>query len=264
MNININAWSEFMTGVAVLNICLILYVLTNVKTNFEMKLYILAFIFVLVNSIRSIWLRTDSTRICIFDTIMSSPLLGRTMTTISELAFVALIVLVFKQVVKRGNHDPVLDMMLNAILVIILIAEVFCWSGCLSTNTFWNMLEESSWTLSSIILTIVIVLVLRNEKNKTIKRLLYIGIVATIIYEIFMIKVDVPMYAKRANNPDKEVQKMTLFEKIMDMFKCKRISNSNKDWNQEIPWMTGYFTMGSWLTIALVNWYTNNRRLFKS
>ena len=47
------------------------------------------------------------------------------------------------------------------------------------------------------------------------------------------------------------------------MFKCKKISKTNEDWDEEIPWMTGYFTVGSWLSIALVVWFQMNRKLFK-
>ena len=252
-----------MIMVAIINVLIISLVFTNVNSNFEMKLFILAFIFVCVNAIRSIWLRQDTKRLCIFDSIMSSPLIGRIITTVSELAFVALVILVVKQIVNRGNHNPVLNLALNMIFVIILVAEVFCWTGCVSTNQFWNMLEESSWTLSSIILTIIMVILFINEKNTTITRFLYVAILVTIIYEVFMIKVDIPMYYNRAGNVTPESKTMSLFEKIHDMFKCKKISKTNEDWDEEMPWMTGYFTVGSWLSIALVVWFQMNRKLFK-
>ena len=57
---------------------------------------------------------------------MSSPLFGRSITTFSESAFVLLIVLVTKQMVNKSNHNPQLNIALNIIFIIIVIAEVFC------------------------------------------------------------------------------------------------------------------------------------------
>lgn len=264
MNINIDHWVKFMISIGILNLLLVAYIFTNIKGKFELKIALLAGYFVLVNSIRSIWLRHDNNRTCIFDSIMSSPLLGRSITTFSELAFVLLVILITKQIINKDNHNPQLNIALNIIFVIIVVAEVFCWTGCLSHNQYWNMLEESSWTLSSIILIIVFAILYVNNTNKTISKFLYVAFLSCMVYITYMIKVDVPMYYKRGDsNLTEEYKKKTLLQKVYDMYKCKRISKSNEDWDEEIPWMTSYFTFGSWLSLGLVFWYQNNRKLFK-
>lgn len=266
MNIDVNTWSTFMISVAIINILIICYVYTNVKSSFEMKLFILSAIFVTVNSIRSIWLRQDNERVCLFNSIMSSPLLGRLITTISELAFVALYILVIKEIIKKSNYSnsSSLNLTLNIVFFMIVIAEVFCWSGCLSNNQYWNMLEESTWTLSSIIISVIMFILYINTSNKSIEKFLYIAILISVMYQVFMINVDVPMYYNRGKNhiSNQDYNNKSLLDKIKDMYKCKKISNSNKDWDEEMPWMTGYFTFGSWLSIALVVWYQLNRKLF--
>ena len=35
-----------------------------------------------------------------------------------------------------------------------------------------------------------------------------------------------------------------------------------EDWIDDIPWFTGYFTMGSWGSVALFIWHHNNKKLF--
>ena len=264
--VTVDTWSKFMITIAIINILIVCYVFTNVNSSFEMKLFILAAIFVVVNSIRSIWLRQDNARLCLFDTIMSSPLIGRTITTVSELAFVALLILVVKEIIRKSNYSnkSSLNLTLNIVFFMILIAEVFCWSGCLSHNQYWNMLEESTWTLSSIIISIIMVILYVNTSNKSFEKFLYVAILVSVMYQVFMIKVDVPMYYQRGKNhiPNKEYENKSLLDKIKDMYKCKKISNSNEDWDNEMPWMTGYFTSGSWISIALVVWYQINRKLF--
>lgn len=255
-------WWYFMMSIALANIVIIMSCLGNVKTPFEMKLFILAFLFVFVNSIRSIWLRTDRLRICLHDNLISSPLLGRIVTTFSEIAFVLLIVLIYKKIVKRGNHNEILDSLLNAMVVIIVIAEVFCWKGVLSTNSKWNAIEESSWAVTSFLLTIVCIMLLFKETNPKIRTFIIITIIATIFYEIFMVKIDIPMYLKSANKVTTKAK--GLLEQCLDMFKCKILSKRNKEWDSNIPWMTGYFSFGSWLAIALLVWYQYNRNLFKN
>ena len=228
-----------------------------------MKLFILSAIFVIVNSIRAIWIRHDGTRNVLYDNFMSNPLMGRIITTVSEISFVVLIILIMKQIITRGNHNKRLNIPLNIIFIIIFIAEIFCWSGCLSKNQLWHVLEESSWAISSIILTVVMVIIKINEKNTHIQNFLIIGIILSIIYQIFMFTVDIPMYFKRTmiRKTKENSKNINLYERFIDMSKYQ-VSKKYEDWVQEMPWMTGYFTVGSWISIALIMWYQSNRKLF--
>ena len=257
---NVIYWWYFMIAIAIINILIISFNIKNVNSKFEMNIFILAFIFVFVNSIRSIWLREDIQRLCLHNNLISSPLVGRIITTFSELSFALLIVLIFKKIVNRSNHNPAINIVLDLVFIAIIIAEVFCWKGCLSTNQFWNMLEESTWAFSAFIITIVSIVLLFKEKNLTIRKFLIVTIIATICYEIFMVKVDIPMYIKRSNNITTNAK--GFFSQLYDMYNCKIVSKSNKYWDEEMPWLTGYFTFGSWLAIALVMWYQSNRKLF--
>ena len=39
------------------------------------------------------------------------------------------------------------------------------------------------------------------------------------------------------------------------MNNCDKVCNDYEEWKDEIPWMTGYFTLGVWSCIALVIWF---------
>ena len=62
--------------------------------------------------------------------------------------------------------------------------------------------------------------------------------------------------------PNHEYKNKSLIDKIRDMSKCKKISKDINDWQDEIPWMTGYFTgsfMDQYCTNCMVS---NGRKLF--
>lgn len=258
---NVILWWCFMTFISILNIMIILFQYKNIKSNFEMELFFLAFIFVLVNAIRSIWLRRDTERICFFNTYISSPLLGRMLATISELCFVRLIILVFKKIIYRTDKNSNLNILLDGIFIAIVLAEIFSWRGCLTTNQKWNVIEESIWAFSSVVITFIAIILINKEKNHSIKKFLYYIIIATVLYETFMLTVDIPMYQKRCKNYS---DYLSIKDGILDMKDCKKISKKEEDWKEDAPWFTGYFTAGSWGAIILLVWYQHNRKLFSN
>ena len=46
-----------------------------------------------------------------------------------------------------------------------------------------------------------------------------------------------------------------LINNLLDMNNCDKVCNDYEEWKDEIPWMTGYFTLGVWSCIALVIWF---------
>lgn len=251
-------WWIFLFSISILNILYMMLQYPKINTTFIYKMYLLAFIYVIVNSIRAIWLRIDIERICFFDSILSSPLFGRIIATIAEICYILLILLIYNKIINRIYHNNNLTIILYIILLGIFLAELLSWKGCLSTNQKFNVLEESIWTLCAFILGILTLIILFNEKNNKIKNLLYIVLLTIICYVIFMITVDIPMYDNRCKN---KTQFTSLMASIYDMAKCKKISKDLKDWKEDMAWFTGYFTLGSWSSIGLFIWYCNNKNI---
>ena len=96
---------------------------------------------------RSFLPRADVQRICLFDTWLSSILLGRSVATVAEICFAAQWAIILYQLGKMTGADTTL----NAALVIvpfILIAECFSWYAVLTTNHLGHAVENSIWALA--------------------------------------------------------------------------------------------------------------------
>ena len=87
---------------------------------------------------------------------------------------------------------------------------------------------------------------------------------------------DIPMYIKKWENKfntkyknfslknfekDFKLKNRNFMKKIIDMNNCYKISNDYNEWEEEIPWLTGYFTLGVWSCIAMVIWFRKYTQL---
>ena len=270
-------WNISLTAISIINILILSLYFTinyNKLDNFQIKLTILVGIYTFVCAIRSIWPRIDNTRLCFYKNIISLPIVGRALATIAELSFILLIVLINKKILvnfnifsnKRFNIKSLLT--INGILFpIIVFAQICCWIGVITTDHLWNAVEESMWAgfgiLSIVLYIILFVFICKvgklNGQTKLVKILIPFMILILIGYVVFMIMVDVPMYLKNSNKHDGNY--MGLKNGIIDLCKCKKVTSSFKEWKEDIPWLTGYFTLAVWASIGLLIWYGKYKNL---
>ncbi len=107
----------------------------------------------------------------------------------------------------------------RVLLPLIAVAEVFSWYTTLTSNFLGSVVEESIWALSAT-LVLCVLIGLRARSRGPQRRLHSVAAMLTAAYVAFMLLVDVPMYVGR--------------------------------WRAEIPWMTLYFSVGVWVSIALM------------
>ena len=150
--------------------------------------------------------------------------------------------------------------------MIIAIAQVCCWIGIISANPLWNALEESIWTLFGstklIIYSYILYLLVNSKRNTKINHLIgFIPfmMVLMVSYIWFMVTVDVPMYVSRYFNSDGKY--LSFFKGIKELSNCRIVSDSIKDWKEEIPWLTLYFSISVWISILTLFWYKYYRTL---
>src|SRR6476646_6834549 len=93
---------------------------------------------------RSFLPRADVQRICLFDTWLSSVVVGRTVATVAELCFAAQWVLILHQLGIVTGADTTLQVAW-VILPLIVVAECFSWYAVLTTNYWGNAVENSIW-----------------------------------------------------------------------------------------------------------------------
>jgi hypothetical protein len=114
------------------------------------------------------------------------------------------------------------------------LAEISCWIGIITGISYWHAIEESFWM--GYALFILNWIRLNNteydKKHKLTKYIIY-G------YLTYMITYDIPTYIYR---PNANKQKLLT---------CEAISKNISIWTPSLIWMTGYFTLGSWISLAI-------------
>jgi len=161
----------------------------------------------------------------------SSPLIERSISNIAELAFIIQLLNYFyykKQLFKRR----LLFLLMN-------FAEVSCWCGLITGYQQFHVLEESIWTIFAIILYRKY---LRNHHiNNNNNTLLKQALINSIFmgYISYMVVFDVPSYLYKPIDI-----KSTILQ-------CEKYSTDYQLWKPTLIWQTGYFTVGSWISLLL-------------
>src|SRR5450759_1210559 len=91
---------------------------------------------------RSFLPRADVQRICLFDTWLSSVVVGRSVATVAEICFAAQWAIILYQLGTMTGADTAVNAAW-VIVPLILVAEGCSWYGVLTTNYLGNAIENS-------------------------------------------------------------------------------------------------------------------------
>lgn len=174
-------------------------------------------VYVSVNAFRSLFPVNVTERICL--TTVSSPLVDRTLATVSEMCFA-------KQL-SDSLYRP------TWILFYAWAAQLCCWFAVLTKNNLFHVYEEYLWFLIGY----------SYYWHTPIPTARYIAA----LYCVYMLTVDIPMYAYRVLEHDP----VSVTEGIVGMNNC----TLSKNWEEEYVWRTGYFVGGSRLSMYLDSIY---------
>src|SRR3981081_2711941 len=144
---------------------------------------------------RSFLPRADVQRICLFDTWLSSVVVGRSVATVAEICFAAQWAMILHQLGTMTGTDTTLNAAW-VIVPLILIAECFSWHAVLTKNYLGNAIENSIWTVAVVVGGIGLWLLL-PEFDGRVGVVLVIAIIGIASYLVFLATVDVPMYLTR-------------------------------------------------------------------
>jgi hypothetical protein len=257
----VSFWWVFLVSVSLLNVSFWIFTFkfllskNKIFENSEVRsltkiLVTLSFFYVFVCAFRSILPRADVQRICLFDTWLSSVFVGRSLATIAELAFVAQWALVIFQVSKIIQNKITLNIS-KTIVPLIIIAECFSWYAVTRTHYIGNTIEESIWGVTYFLISICLILFYPRFKG-VFKYILGFSIVSSLLYVVFMANVDVPMYFNRWQNDIASAKQLLNFsEGIHDLQTRWIVTHDIKLWKEEIPWMSLYFSVAVWTSLAL-------------
>jgi hypothetical protein len=219
---------------------------------FQRRQLMLSAVYVAGCAFRSILPRADVQRISLLDSWASSVLVGRSVATLAELCFVAQLALLLHTIASdaRAPRAVVLSRLLVPLIV---IAEICSWYSVLTTSYVGNVLEESIWALTAS-LVIAGAFTLRFHCFPAYRPLLVGVMVFGLAYVTFMCLVDIPMYASRwlADEAGGR-QYLSLTQGFWDVRSRWIVTFDWEEWRTEIPWMSLYFSVGVWCSIALVH-----------
>jgi hypothetical protein len=213
---------------------------------------LLSAVYVFGCGFRAVLPRADVQRIGLFDSWLSSVMVGRSVATVAELCFVAQWALLLGRLSREaGSRFGVAVAWL--LVPLIAVAEVCSWYAVLTTSYLGNAVEESIWALSASLLVVGGV-VLWPRCCASWRPVLAAALALGVGYVAFMCLVDVPMYVSRwlADQAGGR-QYLSLSEGLADVWARRRVTFAWDEWQAEVPWMTLYFSVCVWCSIALAH-----------
>ncbi len=194
----------------------------------------------------------DVPRIVMIDTWLASIIVGRSVATIAELCFAMQWALLLRELSNEAN-SALGKAASIAMVPLIAVAEVCSWYSVLTTSNLGHVFEETLWAVSAAMLIVSLVSVW-SRSNARLRPVLAIICAAGVAYIGFMFLVDVPMYFSRWI-ADESVgrQYMTIAQGVLDAMERRTVSHRWEDWQDEIVWMSLYFSAAVWLSIALAH-----------
>ncbi len=194
----------------------------------------------------------DVGRVCLYDSWLSSVVVGRSVATFAELCFAAQWALMLREI-SRSTGSGVGRVTSRVVVPLILVAETFSWYSVLTTSNLGHVIEESIWGLSAALMVMSFIAIWPRCERST--RMLLAAWCATgVAYVAFMFLVDVPMYWSRWL-ADEAVGRnyLSVADGLLDVSARWKVSHRWEDWSSEIAWMSLYFSVAMWISIALIH-----------
>jgi hypothetical protein len=133
----------------------------------------------------------------------------------------------------------------------IVIAEICSWYAVITTNFLGNVLENSLWTISFLLIGIALSRLVPRFRGSA-QFAIAAAAAGIAAYVVFMATVDVPMYFGRwqadlATGKDY----LGLFAGLHDVATRWVVTHDIAQWRDEIAWMSLYFSTAVWGSLAL-------------
>jgi len=204
---------------------------------------------------RSFLPRADVQRICLFDTWLSSVVVGRSVATVAEVCFAAQWAIILHQLGTITGADTTLNAAW-AIVPLILVAECFSWYAVLTTKYWGNAVENSIWAVAFFIVGIGLCRLL-PEFDGEVRVILVVAIIGIAGYLAFLMTVDVPMYLSRWRAKVADGSRhLGPIEGLRDVSMRWIVTHDIAEWKGEIAWMSLYFSVAVWASLALCVCYS--------
>ena len=246
-------WWGILSALATGNLLLWCAVATTVDTTVPYVHWHLALsgVFTAVCAFRSFLPRIGLERLCLVDTAASSMVAGRSAATIAEVCFACQNALVLHEIGGLASL-PWVQSLAAPMVLILTIAQIFCWSSVLTLNHLGHAIEESLWAATFAVMGVCLALC-APELDGTWRAIGIAGAVSCAGYVTFMVTVDVPMYVRRwQRGTAAGERRLGLREGWSDALHRRVVTRDWATWKPEVAWLTGYFTLAVWVSLAMV------------
>jgi len=190
---------------------------------------------------RSVLPMIDVERYCLHDPWIARIFAGRSVATVAELAFAAQWAILMKEAgaVRAARW----------VVPLIAAAEILSWLAVLTKNELFHAAENTVWPLTAILA--VVFLATRWPYEGERGRMVILGAVGSAAaYVAFMAAYVVPMYLARWQ-PGTEY--LSLGAGLADVLRTCTLVRDWALWWQDAAWLTPYFTICVWASLALAH-----------
>ena len=213
-------------------------------------LLLLSAVYVLGCAFRSVLPRADVQRICLFDTWLSSVVVGRSVATVAELCFILQWAIVLRALARVAHAETVRNIA-AAVVPLIAVAELCSWYAVVTTDYLGNVLENSLWTAAFLLIAAALL-----DLAGRFRGVVQLAIVAAIAgiggYALFMCTVDLPMYFARWQAEVASGKEfLGLASGLHDVATRWIVTHDFARWKGEIAWISLYFSAAVWTSLLL-------------
>jgi hypothetical protein len=189
--------------------------------------------------------------LCLFDTWLSSVIVGRSVATIAELCFAGQWAAMLNAT-ARSTGSAFAGIVSRIILPLIATAEMCSWYAVLTTSNLGHIAENSLWGISAAFGVAAIAAII-PRCTAARRPAMVAWCVAGALYVVFMFRFDVPTYAARWM-ADQAAGKhyLTIADGLGDVSHRRVVSYRWEDWKSEVVWMSLYFSAAVWISISLI------------
>ena len=192
----------------------------------------------------------DVPRICLFDTWFSSAIVGRSVATFAELCFAAQWALLMGEL-SRASGIRFGKLAANSIVPLIAVAEMFSWHAVLTTANAGHVVEETLWGVGAMLVLAGLAAHWLHCKRES-RPMLAATCAAAATYAAYLFLVDVPMYWSRWIVDEASGRAyFSIAEGFRDASSRWVVSGHWDVWRSEVLWMSMYFSVAVWISIAL-------------
>ena len=250
-DLRLTVWLGSLAALTAFNVGLWIWIAGSAspRTPYVETQLLLSGVYVGVCGFRSLFPRVDLERVCLWDTWLSAILLGRTAATIAEVCF-ALQCGLFLQRLSNMSGMPMLEAGAHAFVPLAILAELGCWYAVLSLNHLGHVIEESLWALLMLILSAAFGTAALAAEG-SLRVMLIAGCLVYGVGAGLTMAFDVRMYVRRWRLWTSGFH-LSLATGLRDSQLRRHPSLAWEVWREEVPWMTVYFSIGVWTSLAMV------------